>query len=159
MAGGRRISGTLEEVLASTILKQKDISVDEIAERIGKQSWYLYAVANPKDKKQLPLPLLIPLMRATDDTSLVEHIALSMGLVVTRIRKRGKGGLEHVEDIQECIESFSELLLNLTKAFRDGSRVDKRAVIAAIDRFLSVLAGFRQDVENLSEQYELELED
>lgn len=158
MAGRKNNGGTLDEILHGLIARNPEHSVPDLAEDLGVQEYVLYEWGNPHQKRKFPLSMVIPLCRVTGDTSLVEHVAASLGLVATKIRKRGKSGIEHLEDIQECVESFSSLLLSLTEAFRDRNKVDRRATLAAIDKFMGALAGFRQDVENLSEQFELELE-
>lgn len=158
MAGGKRSGGNLDAILHELITGNRERSVPELAEELGVQEYVLYEWGNPNQKRKFPLSMVIPLCRVTGDVSLVEHIAASLGLVVTRVRRRGKGGLEHIEDLQECLENFAELLKELAVIFRDKGQVDRRAVLAAIDKFMGSLAGVRQDVENLSEQYELELE-
>lgn len=159
MAGGKHSGGGLDAILHGMITGNRERSVAQLAEELGKPEYIAYQWADPHQKRQFPLSMVIPLTRVTGDTRLIEHLAASVGLVVTRIRKRGKGGLEHVEDLQVCLENFAELLKSLAVIFRDKGQVDRRAVLAEIDRFMSSLAGVRQDVENMSDQYELELED
>lgn len=159
MAGGKHGGDNLDAILHGLITGSRERSVAQLAEELGKPEYVVYEWANPHQKRQFPLSMVIPLCRVTGDTAIVEHLAASLGLVVTRIRKRGKGGLEHIEDLQECLENFAELLKELAQVFRDKGQVDRRAVLAGIDKFMGSLAGVRQDVENLSDQYELELED
>ncbi len=159
MARSRRHSSTTEEILHRMIARNPDYSVAQLAEELGKREYVLYEWGNPNQDRQFPLAMLLPLTRVTGDISLIEHLAASVGLVVSRVRKRGKGRLEQIEDLQECLERFAELLKTLALVFRDQEKVDKRAVLAEIDRFMSTLAGIRQDVDNLSDQLDLGLEE
>jgi len=150
--------GTNDEILHD-IIHHSENSLPQIAEQLGVQEYVLYEWADPAKPRRFPLALVLALTRITGDTRLIEHLAAQAGLVTFRPRKRGKSELDQVADLQEYLQYFAELLKLLIEVFRDKKKVDKRVVLKEIDRFLGTLAGIRQDVENLSEQYELELEE
>jgi len=150
---------TIEEWLHRIIVRNPQITVDELAEELGVRPNDLYEWGNINQPRRFPLPLLLPLMRATGDTSIIEHLAAQMGMVAFKIRKRGKSGLEHIKDLQEYMQTFSELLKLLLNVFANKEKANKQEVIKEMDRFMSTLAGLRDDVENLSDQMELDLEE
>lgn len=150
---------TLEEILHRIIHHDPQFSLAQLAEELGVSEYVLYEWANPKQKRQFPLSRLLPLMKITGDTAIIEHLAARVGLVLFRIRKKGKSKLENAEDLLGYLQTFSELLKVLIEAFRTGSRLDKKPTLQEVDKFLATLAGLRQDVENMSDQIDLGLEE
>ena len=150
---------TLEEILHKVIHHDPQFSLAQLAEELGVQEHVLYEWANPNQKRQFPLSRLLPLMRITKNTRMVERLAAQVGLVVFRLRKKGKGKLENAEDLLGYLQTFSELLKVLIEAFKSGGRLDKKTTLQEIDKFMATLAGLRQDVENMNDQIELGLEE
>jgi len=157
----KRIRGgeTLEEILHRLIVRNPKITVAELAEELGVREHDLYEWGNMNQPRQFPLSKLLPLMIATENTIIIEHLAARMGLVVFKVRKRGKSSLENAEDLLEYMRKFSTLLTGLVKAFKDKTSFDRRGLLREFDKFLSTAVGLRQDVENLSDQLDLNLEE
>lgn len=161
----RQRDETLEEILHRTIVRNQDASVAQLADKLGVPEYTLYECANANNRRQFPLSRLIALTLATGDDSIIRHVAARCGLVVFKLRKKGKSKLENAEDLLEYQKRFAVLLGSLVEAFKAGGgancrlKVEKKAVLQEIDKLMSCLAGLRQDVENLSDQLDLGLEE
>lgn len=152
-----RTGETIDEILHSIVIRNPKYSVPQLADELGVPEWIVYEWVGLNSKRQFPLSMLLPLTRLTGDTSLIEHIAGQAGLVTFRVRKHGKNKLENAEDLLEYMRKFSTLLTGLIKAFKDKTAFDRRELLQEFDKFLSIAAGLRQDVENLSDQLDLSL--
>jgi len=164
MAKKGRRGSTLDEILHEIIVDNQEITVPQLAEELAVREGVLYEMANPNKPRRFPLALALPLMKATGDTQIVEHLAARMGLIVFRVRRRGKTRLENAADLLEYHDKFAEVLRNLIKAFQEGGqgchlKIDKREALRSVDEFLSILAGLRDDIENMTDQLDLGLED
>jgi len=156
----RRKSDTLDAILHEMIEGGGEkYSVEQLSEMLGVQAYLMYQWANPAHERRFPLALVLPLTINTGDTSIIEHLAARAGLVVFRVRKRGKSRLEQAEDLLQYQQFFAELLKSLIEVFKNNGRIDKRETLKGIDKFMSTLAGLRQDVENLSDQLDLGLDE
>ena len=149
----------IDEILHGMAIRNPDFLIPQLAEQLGVPEWIIYEWCNPNQKQKFPLCMLLPLTRLTGNTSLIEHVAAQAGLVTFKVRRRGKTSLENSEDLLEYMRKFSTLLINLIKAFKDKNSPDRRELLREFDKFLSTAVGLRQDVENLSDQLDLGLEE
>ncbi|MBA7678156.1 hypothetical protein ES703_86428 [subsurface metagenome] len=159
MASKRRTGETIEEWLHRIIVRNPGITVDELAEELGVRPNDLYEWGNINQPRRFPLSLLLPLMRATKNTNIIEHLAAQMGMVIFKIRKRSKSRLESAEDIQEYLQQSAKVLKSIIDTFKNRNKIDTRITLKELDQFMSTLAGLRDDIENLSDQLDLRLEE
>jgi len=76
----------VKEVLYCTIHENKK-GVKQIADEIGISSNYLYRSALPDDESgaKFPIQYLVPLMKSTDDYSLIRHLAKLCGFILVKM--------------------------------------------------------------------------
>ncbi len=96
----------IKDVLYSTV-HESTKTVKIIADEIGISSNYLYRAALPDDESgvKFPTQLLIPLMRATNDYSLLKHIAKICGYLTVKmplLTAEKKDELDIVDDYQDA---------------------------------------------------------
>ena len=93
-----------------------------LAESVGVRAGYLLDAANPdRDEVQFQARLLVPLMRATDDTTLLEWMAAQVGCLVVRA-----AAVDAVSDpsqeLLEIIDRIGALAAAERDAMADGVR-------------------------------------
>ena len=150
---------TIEEWLHRIIVRNPRITLDELAEELGVRTNDLYEWGNINQPRRFPLPLLLPLIRVSGDTSILKHLAAQTGMVIFKIRKRSKSGLETAEDILEYLQRFAEVLNSIIEAFKNKNNANKKETLREIDNFMSTVAGLRDDIASLQDQLYLGLEE
>ncbi len=137
----------LKKVIYRTV-HRKRLSVEEIADEVGCSASLLYRCANPNDPQaRFPLEKLLPLMRATNDYSILKHLAFRSGFILYRIPPR-------IRHDKPCdLNKFQAMFTNTFKAvleFQEG-RKSKEKCLEEIDGFLGSTLEIRKSVEK-SEQ-------
>lgn len=93
-----------------------------LAETIGVRAGYLLDAANPdRDEVQFQARLLVPLMRATEDTTLLEWLAGQMGGVFTRRAPIGEA-TDPGRELLDIVDRLGALASADRDAMADGHR-------------------------------------
>jgi hypothetical protein len=149
---------TLGDCIQATARGCKKKSMAQLADELGKDDSMFYRMCNAADDgARFPAELLIPLMLATKDFSILEHIARRTGHLVIEIRKlriKANGAVEVREVLHQ---SFVDAMGALGRFFKEPTPEKKTETLAAIDKFLGDGIAARRQVERW-EQPELELD-
>jgi len=148
---------TLKQELYKTIHRD-DLSVEEIAERIGMAPGYLYRAVLPDLEESgekssgvaFPLKRLISLILVTKDFRVLDHIERAVGRVAIPVKKEGCGDLEGLyrESLAATAE-FGDLVRKVHAATADEriSLPEKEAIgrqgWQAIQAIVSVIESCR----------------
>ncbi|NMB83025.1 MAG: hypothetical protein GYA14_14530 [Ignavibacteria bacterium] len=99
-------NNSIKSCLYETIHRNKK-SVAQLADETGISSSYLYRSALPTDESgvRFPLDYLLPLMKATNNYSVLKHIANLCGFVLTPLPHLKKNKKEKNEMIAEYQDS------------------------------------------------------
>ena len=120
-------------------------SVEELADAIGCSSSLLYRSANPNDPgARFPLERLLPLMNATRDFSILQHLASRAGFVLFRIPSRIR--CQKTADLNKFQSIFAQTFQALVK-FKDGE-ISRDECLEKVDRLLSRTLELRKSVES-----------
>ena len=122
---------TLKDCLYETIHKNRK-PLKLIAEEIGMSENYLTRAALPDQEEsetgsgcRFPLKKLIPLIRATGDFSLLDHIESSLGRVAVRMPKPGASE-DHLYRLTiKAVKEFGELMAEMDAGMADGRLTGK----------------------------------
>lgn len=117
---------TLKDCLYRTIHRNKK-PLKAIAEEIGMRENYLSRAALPDPEEsetgtgcRFPLKRLIPLIRATGDYSVLDHIERSLGRVAVNLPAADAGSLRDVCRLAlRAVSEFGELMREVEKSMSD----------------------------------------
>jgi len=109
-------NNSIKSYLYETIHRNKK-SVMQLADETSISSSYLYRSALPTDESgvRFPLDYLIPLMKATNNFSVLKHIANICGFVLItlpHLKKNKKEKNEFVSEYQEATVNAAKKLIN-----------------------------------------------
>lgn len=150
---------TIKMILYETIHRNKK-SVEQIADEIGISVSYLYRAGLPLDESgvRFPLDYVIPLMKATNDYRILEHLAQVCGFIVIkqpRVRTPKVDGITLVSDYQDITTNAVRKLKNFLDK-PDRTRYEE--VVEALQRVMQSSAEAKKYCEKTySGQMELEL--
>lgn len=119
---------TLKDNLYRTIHQNKK-SLKAIAEEIGMSENYLYRSALPDTDEsdtgtgcRFPINKMIPLIRSTDDFSVLDYIERNLGRVAIAIPpKRQKPLSDMCRSTVRATAAFGELVSTIEKSLADGT--------------------------------------
>ena len=117
---------TLKDCLYRTIHRNKK-PLKAIAEEIGMSENYLSRAALPDPEEsetgtgcRFPLKRLIPLVRATGDYSVLDHIERSLGRVAVNLPTADAGSLRDVCRLAlRAVSEFGDLMREVEKSMAD----------------------------------------
>jgi hypothetical protein len=136
----------LKKVLYDTVHRRKGKTVEALANELGVSPNYLYRSCLPIDDNgsgcRFPLELLVPLMSATGDYSVLRYLAHRTGHVVYRIPRSRRRTAADLNDHQKTLTDYFGALLQLF----DGE-IDMDECLEHIHRVLEEVAGFKKSVE------------
>ena len=122
---------TLKDILYDMIHRHHTKSLEQIAEEIGMSNSYLARAALPdKDTVdnpdlatgvRFPLKKLIPLIRATDDFQLLDHIEVTLGRVAFSLPRRHPETTQELhQQLSDSIKEFGEFIAVVGDSIADG---------------------------------------
>lgn len=128
-------------------------SVEELADKMGISASYLYrACLDGESGCRFPLDLLIPLMQATGDYSVLDHLnARSERITVSlpRVRKMKRKDPEVVNTIQA---NFNDAFALFYKFWSDPSRqVDRDALLQALHKHQCDVEAMKRSVRDFDQ--------
>ncbi|MCK9362099.1 MAG: hypothetical protein M0P74_00630 [Syntrophales bacterium] len=121
---------TLKDCLYSTIHRNRK-PLKLIAEEIGMSENYLLRAALPDTEEsdtgtgcRFPLKKLVPLIRETDDFSVLDHIEQSLGRIAIKapLAAATNSGLPRLT--MQAVKEFGELCGDLDASIADGTLTD-----------------------------------
>jgi len=136
----------LKKVLYETVHRRTGKTVDALADELGISPNYLYRACLPIDETgsgcRFPLELLIPLMNATGDYSMLRHLAHRTGHVVSRVPRSRRRTAAELNEHQKTLADYFRALLAF---FNDEMEIEE--CLEHIHRVLEEVAGHKKTVE------------
>ena len=138
----------LKTVLYETIHRNKK-SVQQLADETAISSSYLYRAGMPMDQSgvRFPVDFVIPLMKAANDYSILQHIARACDFILVRIPKISSSKLDReniVSDYQLKTASASNALV---KFFSQPSLDNYHNTINTLHAVLECTASTKKYIE------------
>lgn len=142
---------SLKKVLYETVHRRTGKTVEALADELGISPNYLYRSCLPADENgsgcRFPLELLIPLMNATADHSVLRHLAHRTGHVVYRIPRRHRRTSTELNEHQKTLAEYFGSLLK----FFDGE-LGMDECLEHVHRVLEEVAGFKKSVKEVRQE-------
>ena len=123
----------IKDVLHSTVHENvKPVKV--IADEIGISSNYLYRAALPDDESgvKFPIQFLIPLMKSTNNYSLLRHIAKVSGFLTVKMPLMTANKKDELEIVDEYQDATVKVLKALKTFFNEPSSINYNNVDKAL---------------------------
>lgn len=119
---------SLKEALHNTIHRHSTLSVAAIAEEIGMAESYLYRAALPDQDTdgvdasgvRFPIKKLVPLVRATSDFQVLDHIERSLGRVAFYVPDPSRCSSLLHSHLTKTVGEFSDVLKAFELMMEDG---------------------------------------
>jgi len=128
---------SIKYLLHETLLTSKK-SVNQLGDETGISASYLYRACNPEDESNVRFPLdyFVPLMMATNNFSVLKHIANLCGFVLTllpklKVNKKEKN--QFVADYQEASVNATKKLIDY---FNESSETNYKEWTLALQQVL-----------------------
>jgi len=141
---------TLAKKVYLTVHKT-NLSVEELADRLGCSASLLYKAANPDDPVDLKLGWLIPLMEVTRNHAILHHLANRLGYVAVRVPRSKKMKPAEIAEHQAALVEHVTALIRFT-----AGEIDKEEALEKVNVALTQVAGARKMVEASGPQEEFE---
>ena len=107
------------------------LTVEQIAERLGKRSSYLRnALCATDENHPLDSSLVVPLTHTTGNLALVRYFAEAVGCVLVELPKVGVENLDVMAHAGSAAREFADVMAEAGKALADG-RVDRHEAQAS----------------------------
>lgn len=156
---------TLKEVMYKTIHRNKK-SVDQIAEEIPISSNYLYRAGLPVEGKhekkngiKFPVEYLIPLMKATQDYSILKYIAFRCGFILVKLPRVATNKMDEVDMVSAYQDVATKAVRSLKEFLNDPSDKDNhKSFDAAMQHIVEESVSVKKYCDRkASGQFDLEL--
>lgn len=152
-------NNSIKSCLYETIHRNKK-SVVQLADETGISSSYLYRSALPTDESgvRFPLDYLLPLMKATDNYSVLKHIANLCGFILISLPKFKINKKEKNEFISDYQESTVNAAKKLISFFNEPTKDNYKEVSASLHIVIEKSCSAKQLVEKeYNGQFEMNL--
>lgn len=115
-----KITQDIKDILYSTIHENKK-SVKQIADEIGISTNYLYRACLPEDESgvKFPVQFLLPLMKSTNNYSLLKHIAQLAGFIIVKIPRFKSKKTDEMDIMEEYQRATIKALESLRQFFEN----------------------------------------
>ena len=150
---------TIKTVLYQTIHRNKK-SVEQIADEMGISSSYLYRAGLPTDESGVKFPVehITPLIRATRNNSILEHLASLNGFILVKVPKYKNSKSEEIDMVDEYQEATTKALRALKEFLNKPDLITYNAVDTALQDVMSKSASAQRYVDKrMAGQIEMEL--
>ena len=122
-------------------------SVAELADEIGVSASYLYrACLEGESGCKFPLDLLVPLMLATGDYALLDHLNSRCGRVTTSLPRVSRLKRKDPQVVNEIERKFHEVMAAVLKFFEAPERADIPEITKALHGHLCEVAALKRAV-------------
>jgi hypothetical protein len=149
---------TIKTVLYQTIHRSKK-SVEQIADEMGISASYLYRAGLPVDESGVKFPVehLTPLVKATKNPAILEHLASLNGYILVKVPNTGQQE-DEIDMVDEYQEATTKALRSLKEFFNNPDMNTYQNVDAALKEVMSKSASAQRYVgKRMSGQIEMEL--
>ncbi|MHC1736859.1 MAG: phage regulatory CII family protein [Ignavibacteriaceae bacterium] len=153
------LNRTIKTVLYRTIHRNKK-SVEQIADEMGISSSYLYRAGLPTDESGVKFPVehITPLIRATKDNSILEHLAMLNGFILVKVPKYKNSKVDEIDMVDEYQEATTKALRSLREFLNKPDARNYELVEAALREVMSRSASAQRYVDKrMAGQIEMEL--
>ena len=140
---------SLAETVWTTVHRSK-LSVPELADTIGCSTDLLYKAASVNEPTDLKLSWLIPLMRATRNYAILQHLASRLGFVLVKLPRTRALAPAEIADHQRTLADYQAALIRFCRGEADGD-----AVHELVEKTLREVAAAKKMVETDNPQTEL----
>jgi hypothetical protein len=136
----------LKTTLHFTIHGSK-LSVEQIADELGISTSYLYRSCLEGDSGcRFPLDLLLPLMKATGDYTILDHLNSRCDRVTVSLPRSGQFKAKDPQAINEVQRNFNDAMGALLKFFVNPNPKQVDGVIAGLHKHLCEVAAIKRAV-------------
>jgi hypothetical protein len=151
---------TLKDCLYATIHRNRK-PLKAIAEELGMSENYLTRSALPDLEEsetgsgcRFPLKKLVPLIRATGDFSVLDHIEDSLGRVAIPIPKAAGASAEIVRLTMKSVKEFGELMSVLDDSIADGRLTGEEIARLRSESYdaIQAISALMYQIENVKKQ-------
>jgi hypothetical protein len=142
----------LRTALKKTILGSKIRTVGQIADELGCCESLLYRYGlDGESGAEFPMARLIPLMRATEDYRLLNHVAARCGYVLVKLSRSAALKKKDPETINEIQARFSRLMSDFLSFTADASEVETLELLDQFNRHMTDMASMRRAVRDFKQ--------
>lgn len=150
---------TIKTTLYQTIHRNKK-SVEQIADEMGISASYLYRAGLPTDESGVKFPVehITPLVKATKDNSILEHLASLNGCILVKVPHYINSKSDEIDMVDEYQDATTKALRALKEFLNKPDAVHYEAVQTALQTVMSKSATAQRYVDKrMSGQIEMEL--
>lgn len=127
-------------------------SVPEIADACGISASYLYRACLDGDSGcRFPLDLLLPLMQATGDYSVLDHINARVGRITISMPRVGKLKRKDPQVVNEIHGRFNAAMADLLRFFQDPDPAAVPTLEAALHAHLCEVVAIKRAVKDFQQ--------
>lgn len=141
----------LKTILYLTIHGAKK-SVAEIADDIGRSASVLYRYAlDGESGAPMPAELLIPLMKATADYRILQHMAASCDFALVRLKRASVLKTKDPAVVNEIQARFSRIIADFCSFSAQATDAETLEMLDQIDTHLSDMVSMRRAVKGFKQ--------
>lgn len=140
------MKGDLRHVLYATVHGSRH-SVEQLADVCGVSASYLYrACLDGESGARFPLELLIPLMNATGNYSLLDHIASRCDRLTVDLPRTAKMKRRDPQVVNDITKNFNACMARLLEFFDAPAEVNVQELTIALHKHLCEVAAMKRAV-------------
>lgn len=128
-------------------------SAAQLADRVGVSVSYLYrSVLEGDSSCRFPLDLLIPLMEATGDYRVLDHLNARCGRVTTKLPRVGRLKKKDPRTINEISRHFNEVMGAVLEFFENPDPTHVPQIEANLHKHLCEVAALKRTVKEFQQK-------
>jgi len=122
-------------------------SVEQLADEMGISASYLYrACLEGESGCRFPLDLIIPLMQATGDYRVLDHLNARCGRVTTSLGRVGKLKRKDPQVVNEIQKNFNAVMAMVLEFFEQPDRAKVPEITHSLQKHLCEVAALKRTV-------------
>ncbi|MCL4797668.1 MAG: hypothetical protein KJZ84_24100 [Bryobacteraceae bacterium] len=124
-------------------------TVEQLADSMGISASYLYrACLEGESGCRFPLDLLLPLIQATGDHRILDHLNARCGRVTTSLPRVGRLKKKDPQVVNEIQKNFNAVMAKVLEFFSDPDRAKIPEIERDLHRHLCEVASLRRTVKD-----------
>jgi hypothetical protein len=128
-------------------------SVDQIADECGISASYLYRACNEGESGcRFPLELLLPLMQATGDYRLLDHLNARAERITVRLPRVSRLKKKDPKAVNEITKHFTDAMSDVLKFFDNPDRAALPVLKEKLHKHLCEVAALNHAVNNFHQK-------
>lgn len=129
---------TIKTTLYQTIHRNKK-SVEQIADEMGISASYLYRAGLPTDESGVKFPVehITPLVKATKDNSILEHLAYLNGFILVKVPRYKNSKADEIDLVDEYQDVTTKALRALKEFLNKPDADNYENVQKALQKVMS----------------------